>query len=92
MGSDAQENSLRAAWNAQQGSPRLPIGGIMLFQSVWKLVCATIALSTGFLSLLKLGRTFGRLDSGKCNIIPDMLYARQSNPQTPVEVFIIKNV
>lgn len=53
----------------------------MLFQSVWKLISATTALSTGFLLLLKLGRTVDRLDSGKCNIVPDMLYARQSSPQ-----------
>lgn len=44
----------------------------------WKFTCVTAAISSVFLSLLKLGRTSERLDFGKCNNIPDMLQTWQS--------------
>ena len=48
---------------------------------LFMLVCATAALRTGLLSLLKLGRTLDRLDLGKCYTTPDILCGRQSNLQ-----------
>lgn len=44
----------------------------------WKFTSVTAAMSSAFLSLLKLGRTSERLDLGKCNNTPDTLHTWQS--------------